>query len=203
MLHDSGPVLLRGSRIGWERKCYSRATSTEEEHRVDSFFNTPGRALCWGHVRLCNHVCCTVRSDCGQLEDRNLWFRSSCRPCHVSQEDSDRGSEVLGWQFVLVPTFYLFHPDCQNPTYIQGRLYISSGLLYASSVLWVSGVKGIGLCQSSLESAGFFTSWEARVWNWSLRDYFRRKRCAKMAASSGLTGWASCPRRLTGGMLPN
>lgn len=33
-------------------------------------------------------------------------------------------------------------------------------------------------------------------------DYFRRKRCAKMAASSGLTGWASWPRRLTGGMLP-
>lgn len=33
--------------------------------------------------------------------------------------------------------------------------------------------------------------------------YLRRKRCARMAASSGLTGVASCPRRLTGGMLPN
>lgn len=33
--------------------------------------------------------------------------------------------------------------------------------------------------------------------------YFLRKRWASMAASRGLTGWASWPRRLTGGTLPN
>lgn len=65
------------------------------------------------------------------------------------------------------------------------------------------GVRGMGLRQSSLDSGLPGSKETCRVRNWSLRDYFRRKRCAKMAASSGLTGWASCPRRLTGGMLPN
>lgn len=47
LLHDSGPVLLRGSRIGWFG-CggYSRVPSKEEEHRVEKFLQRPQAEPC-------------------------------------------------------------------------------------------------------------------------------------------------------------
>lgn len=104
-------------------------------------------------------------------------------------------SAVLFW----CPTSCLLHLAYPKPTYEWGCLYPGSG--------WAScmRVQVCGLSSSVLSrlhrSLGVLGSSE------SLRgvtgDYFRRKRCASMAASSGLTGWASWPTRLTGGMLPN
>lgn len=72
------------------------------------------------------------------------------------------------------------------------------GLLLASS-----GV-GTNIIAPLCASQDTHCSWEAqRGSDWWVAAYFRRKRCAKKAASRGLTGWASWPSRLRGGMLPN
>lgn len=62
-----------------------------------------------------------------------------------------------------------------------------------------------GLSSSALSGLHVsLTNWgRPESLGWVVRGYFRRKRCARMAASRGLTGWASWPRRRTGGMLPN
>lgn len=132
----------------------------------------------------------------GDLRAGSLWFRSSSRALHVSLEGPDVRSDVLNWQFVLVPSSHLLHLACPRPTNEWDRLYPGWGpASYMRVQFW-------GLPSSVLHRSLYSLGWSERL-RWVVGDYFRRKRCARMAASSGLTGWASWPRRLTGGMLPN
>lgn len=136
----------------------------------------------------------------GDLRARNLWFRSSSRAFHVSLEDPNMRSEVLNGQFVLVPSSRRLHLACPKPAYKCGRFY-TLVLGWASCMPVQFG----GLSSSVLSGLRriLYSLERSEGLRWVVGDYFRRKRCARMAASSGLTGWASWPRRLTGGMLPN
>lgn len=60
------------------------------------------------------------------------------------------GSEVLGWQFVLVPSSCLLHLACPKPTYIWGHLY--PGLGWAPCSV-------LGLILRTLDSTGLFAPW--------------------------------------------
>lgn len=116
-------------------------------------------------------------------------FRSGLSMFHWSIQP--RGVTFLNWQFVLVPSSHLLHLACPKPTYAGWACCMPvqfRGL--SSSVL------------SELHRSLYSLGRSGRL-PWVVVDYFRRKRCARMAASNGLTGWASWPRRLTGGMLPN
>lgn len=112
----------------------------------------------------------------------------------VSRYHPDTRTEVLAWQFILVPSSCLFYRARLRSIYEWCRLWPGSGrapFVQAQIIhlqpLWTTRVSQVRPERLSLVC----------------EDYFRRKRCARMAASSGLTGWASWPRRLTGGMLPN
>lgn len=121
-------------------------------------------------------------------------FTSSSRLSYISLQDTDLRIEVPGWQLVQVPSSCLFHLACPKPPNKWCHLYPGSA--------WAPFVRVQIILLHPLWTPQVSQGRPERL-SLVFEDYFRRKRCARIAASSGLTGWASWPRRLTGGMLPN
>lgn len=138
LLHDSGPVLLRGTRIKWG-KCYNREIL--EEGGVYSFFKTKGRASCQSPVGLCQWACCTVTV--GNLRARNLWARVSSKASRVTGWIQTGRVKLCGGNAFFLPTppFYPLHLTWQK-TQIFVSLSASSGRGFtcASSVLGLFSV---------------------------------------------------------------
>lgn len=131
----------------------------------------------------------------GDLRARNLWFRSFSRPFHISLEDLRHGEWSSGLAVCSGTLLMPAPPSLPKAHLHMGPFVPWFGL--GSMFSFRAYPQDSGL-HRSLCSLG-----RPETLRWVVEDYFRRKRCARMAASKGLTGWASWPRRLTGGMLPN
>lgn len=128
LLHDSGPVLLRVSRV--DGKSVTVGKSQRRRRNMGLIVSSTLQA-----EPCVSPTCVTVPS--GWLHSEIwLWvswgqgtFGSDLPPgaFHVSQEDPDKRSKVLNWQFVLVPSSHLLHLACPKLTYEWSRLYPGSG----------------------------------------------------------------------------
>lgn len=194
LLHESNPMMLRGSR--GENFTVEKLQKRNMGLKVCS---TLQAELSGAHMWQCHQVGCTVRSDCWWPEGKELLVQVFLKAFHVSLDVPDMRSDILNCTFVLVPSFCRIHLICTKHTAEMGTC-ILAGLRpppYEFSF-------GPLLPRSSLGFTGLCSCWGVqRDWEGWVGAYFRRKRCASIAASNGLTGCASWPRRLTGGMLPN
>lgn len=134
----------------------------------------------------------------GDLRARNLWFGSSTRPFHVSLEDLRHGESSSG---LAVCSGTLLMPV--PPSLPKAHLYMGPSMPWFGLAPCIQvQFQGLSSVFSGLRRSRYSLG-RPETLRWLVEVYFRRKRCARMAASKGLTGWASWPRRLTGGMLPN
>ncbi len=137
---------------------------------------------CWKCVCVCVCVCICVYVRFGQgLAWWRWWWSGFHSTCVQSLDCGPMKGAKAHWAVpwpIFVPTRLTLHAHTHTRSHTQ--TYIK-------------------------ECAQFRGSLHSR-WPHCLRAewrcYFRRKRWASIAASRGLMGWASWPRRLTGGTLP-
>lgn len=156
LLHDSGPVLLRGSRVDGESVTVGRSRRRRRTNMGLIFSSTLQAEpcvspMCDSAIRLVSQWDLTV----GDLRARNLWFRSSSGGFPRFTGGSRHGEWSFKWQFVLVPSSKPAPPSLPTAHLRMGLSvpWFRLGLLCGSSVLRANPP------QSSLCSTGVCTCW--------------------------------------------